>query len=134
MKKYWPKVFNTSDNRYYFIYFLWFFLVQYGWYLDTGRIRGIDFTMIMAPLIFLIIFNTPALHTSLQSKRVNGTEKIIWVIIMGFTSWFGFFIYRFATKDKNLSEEEVMLEEKEKYWFNFGLASFSVFCVIPLLT
>ena len=106
MKKYWQKVFDTSDNRYYFIYFLWFFLVQYGWYLDTGWIRGIDFTMIMLPLFFLIIFNTPALHTSLQSRRVNGPEKIVWVIIMGFTSWFGFIIYRFATKDKVLSEEE----------------------------
>lgn len=133
MKKYWQKVFDTSDNRYYFIYFLWFFLVQYGWYLDTGWIRGIDFTMIMLPLFFLIIFNTPALHTSLQSRRVNGPEKIVWVIIMGFTSWFGFIIYRFATKDKVLSEEEKTFEDGDKYWFNFALASVSVFCVIPLL-
>jgi hypothetical protein len=133
MKKYWLKVFNTSDTRYYFIYFLWFFLVQYGWYLDTGWIRGIDFTTIMLPLSFLIIFNTPALHTSLQSKRVNGREKIIWVIILGFTSWFGFIFYRFATKDKALSKEDITIEEVDKYWFNFGLASLSVFCDIFLL-
>ena len=134
MKKYWSKVFDTSDNRYYFIYFVWFILLQYGVYLDTGYIRGLVFAMITAPLFFLIIFNTPALHTSLQSKRVNGTEKILWVIFMGFLSWFAFFVYRYATKDRTLSDGEITFEEIDNYWFNFGLAFMSALCTIPIIT
>ena len=134
MKRYWPKLFDVSDNRYYYIYFLWFVLTQYGWYLDTGFIRGIDFTMLAFPLVALILFHTPALHTSLKSRRVKGIEKIIWVLFMGFLSWFGYFIFRMAAVDKFLSEEEIRIEESDKYWFNFGLACFSMVCLIPAIT
>tara|TARA_B100000131_G_C17848321_1_gene504844 strand:+ start:122 stop:529 length:408 start_codon:yes stop_codon:yes gene_type:complete len=127
------KLFNTSDNRYFIIYFLNLILIQYQWNQEAGFIRGLDFTMITFPLFWLIIFQTPVLHTSFQSRRVNGNEKIFWVLLNGLLSWFGYIFYRILTKEKRLSEEDYLIEQKEKYWFNFGLALLGIFLNLVLI-
>lgn len=128
MKRLFNIAYDSSDNRYKLLYVVWLLIVLFILNDESGgNIRASYFTIFAAPIWFMALFGTPAIHTSLRSKRVTGADRILWSVVLGITSWLGYIVFRIFTKEKRLTEEQLKYENEDRYWFNFGLSAFSSF-------